>query len=58
MEEVNIDAGSFRSDVEDKTEIVLNIEVSDSSHLYRTIEKLSQLKTVKEVTRKTTKSMH
>jgi GTP pyrophosphokinase len=50
-ENVNIESGNFRSNVEGKTEIVLNIEVNDSSHLYRTIEKLSQLGNVFEAIR-------
>ena len=52
-EDVNIDSGKFQSDVEGNSELLLQIEVKDSSHLYRTIEKLSRLKAVLEVVRLT-----
>lgn len=52
-EDVNIDSGKFQSDVEGNSELLLQVEVKDSSHLYRTIEKLSRLKAVLEVVRLT-----
>jgi GTP pyrophosphokinase len=54
-EDVNIESGSFSSDVDGKTQLILNIEVNDSSHLYRAIEKLSQLPDVQEAVRTTSK---
>lgn len=52
-EDVNIDSGKFQSDVEGNSELLLQVEVRDSSQLYRTIEKLSRLAPVLEVTRLT-----
>ena len=54
-ENVNIDSGHFHSAVDGKTQILLNVEVNDSSHLYRTIEKLSQLDNIYEAIRSTGK---
>jgi len=48
---VNIDSGTFNSNVDGRTEIVLTVEVKDSSHLYRTIEHLQKLSEVIEVKR-------
>ncbi len=50
-EDVNIESGEFRSDVEGKTEVVMNIEVNDSTHLYQTLDKLSHLQSVYEAIR-------
>ncbi|WP_291319865.1 bifunctional (p)ppGpp synthetase/guanosine-3',5'-bis(diphosphate) 3'-pyrophosphohydrolase [Desulfonatronospira sp.] len=50
-EDVNIDAGTFKSNVDGKTEIVFTIMVQDSHHLYSTIEKLHKLPEVQEVMR-------
>ncbi len=54
-EDVNIQSGQFASNVEDKTEIALNIEVNDSAHLYRTLEKLTKLDSVVEASRTSSK---
>ncbi|MFZ5425438.1 MAG: RelA/SpoT family protein [Thermodesulfobacteriota bacterium] len=48
---VNIDSGTFNSNVDGKTEIVLTVEVKDSGHLYRTIEHIQKLPEVIEVKR-------
>jgi GTP pyrophosphokinase len=53
-EDVNIDSGNFRSDVDGNTEILLTIQVRDTTHLYETIEKLRKLPPVLEVIRRTT----
>jgi GTP pyrophosphokinase len=53
-QQVNIDSGTFRSDLEGRSELIFTIEVNDSTHLYRTIEKLRALKAVYEVVRLTT----
>ncbi|EFI33189.1 (p)ppGpp synthetase I, SpoT/RelA [Desulfonatronospira thiodismutans ASO3-1] len=50
-EDVNIDAGTFKSNVDGKTEVVFTIMVQDSNHLYSTIEKLRKLSEVQEVIR-------
>ncbi|MCA1743719.1 MAG: bifunctional (p)ppGpp synthetase/guanosine-3',5'-bis(diphosphate) 3'-pyrophosphohydrolase, partial [Desulfonatronovibrio sp.] len=50
-EEVNIDSGSFSSDVDGKTELLFTLMVHDSSHLYNSISKVRKLKEVVEVTR-------
>jgi GTP pyrophosphokinase len=50
---VNIDSGSFFSNVEGNTEIMLTVEVRDSGHLYEVIEHVSGLDDVIEVTRQT-----
>ncbi len=50
-EDVNIDAGSFSSNVDGKSELLFTIMVHDSSHLYSSIGKLRKLKEVLEVTR-------
>ena len=50
-EDVNIDAGSFKSNVDGKSELLFTIMVHDSSHLYSSIGKLRKLKEVLEVTR-------
>ena len=52
-EEVNIDSGEFQSNVEGKSEIHFTVEVRDAAHLYRTIDRLSRLKGVFEVSRVT-----
>jgi GTP pyrophosphokinase len=54
-EDVNIESGTFSSAVDGRTQIILNIEVNDSAHLYRTIEKLSQLEHVQEAVRTSSK---
>lgn len=51
QEEVNLESGNFSSDVEGKLKLLLNVEVNDSSHLYRAIDKLSQLENVLEAIR-------
>ncbi len=50
-ENVNIDAGHFHSNVEGVSEMHLTLEVRDSGHLYQTIDKLTRVKDVIEVTR-------
>lgn len=49
--DINIESGSFSSDVEDKTEIFFNLKVNDTSHLYKTIDQLSNLDNVLEAIR-------
>jgi GTP pyrophosphokinase len=48
---VNIDSGTFLSSEDNTSEIVFKVEVKDSAHLYRTIEKISELDMVLDVTR-------
>jgi GTP pyrophosphokinase len=50
-ENVNIDSGSFKSNVDGKSELLFTIMVNDSSHLYNSIAKMRKLKEVIEVTR-------
>ncbi|WP_045215294.1 RelA/SpoT family protein [Desulfonatronovibrio magnus] len=50
-EDVNIDSGSFKSNVDGKSELLFTVMVHDSSHLYDSIGKLRKLKEVVEVTR-------
>ncbi|MFP4128246.1 MAG: RelA/SpoT family protein [Desulfonatronovibrio sp.] len=50
-EDVNIDSGSFKSNVDGKTELIFTVMVNDSPHLYQTIVRLRKLKEVAEVTR-------
>jgi len=53
QEGVNIDSGSFHSNVDGATENLFTVEVRDASSLYRAIEKLNALKNVIEATRLT-----
>ncbi|NDY57200.1 bifunctional (p)ppGpp synthetase/guanosine-3',5'-bis(diphosphate) 3'-pyrophosphohydrolase [Desulfovibrio sulfodismutans] len=50
-EGVNIDSGAIHSSVDGTTEILFTVEVTDTSHLYRTIERVSTLDEVIEVKR-------
>jgi len=50
-EGVNIESGNFQSSVEGKTEIFFNLQISDSSHLYRCLEELTELSAVHEAIR-------
>ncbi len=50
-EDVNIDSGVFKSNVDGKTELTFTVMVQDSAHLYRTIEKMRKLSEVSEVVR-------
>jgi GTP pyrophosphokinase len=50
-EQVNIDSGSFHSNVEGKTEILFTLEVRDAAHLYHTLERLSALDNVLQASR-------
>ncbi len=50
-EEVNIDSGTFKSNVDGKSELVFTVMVNDSSHLYNSLSKMRKLKEVVEVTR-------
>lgn len=50
-ENVNIDSGSIASRADGKTEMLFQVEVRDSAHLYGLIEKVSKLDTVVEVLR-------
>ncbi|MFO7726773.1 MAG: bifunctional (p)ppGpp synthetase/guanosine-3',5'-bis(diphosphate) 3'-pyrophosphohydrolase [Desulfonatronovibrio sp.] len=50
-EDVNIDSGSFKSNVDGKSELSFTLMVNDSSHLYSSIAKVRKLKEVVEVTR-------
>jgi len=48
---VNIDSGTFLSSEDKTSDIVLTIEVRDSAHLYATIDRISSLDKVIEVSR-------
>jgi len=50
-ENVNIDSGTIHSNVDGTTKLVFRVEVRDSSHLYRTIDRLSRLELVMAVKR-------
>jgi GTP diphosphokinase / guanosine-3',5'-bis(diphosphate) 3'-diphosphatase len=50
-EKVNIDSGSFRSSIDGTSEMVFTVEVFDTSHLYRAIDRLSSVDKVLEVSR-------
>jgi GTP diphosphokinase / guanosine-3',5'-bis(diphosphate) 3'-diphosphatase len=50
-EKVNIDSGSFRSNIDGTSEMLFTVEVLDTAHLYRTIDRLSGLAAVMEVSR-------
>ncbi len=50
-EDVNIDAGTFKSNVDGKTELTFTVMVQDSGHLYQTIEKMRKFGEVNEVMR-------
>ncbi|MEF8943154.1 MAG: bifunctional (p)ppGpp synthetase/guanosine-3',5'-bis(diphosphate) 3'-pyrophosphohydrolase, partial [Desulfohalobiaceae bacterium] len=50
-EGINIQSGHFQTDIEGKTELILNLEVSDSTHLYQALQKLSSLENVYEAVR-------
>ena len=52
-EDVDIDSGSFRSNVDGRSELVFTILVHNSTHLYRAIESMRKLEPVLEVTRMT-----
>ncbi|BBD08045.1 RelA/SpoT family protein [Desulfovibrio ferrophilus] len=53
--EVNIDSGSFQSNVDGNSEIIMKVDVRDSDHLYQAVKRLSDIKNVIEVTRVTSK---
>jgi GTP pyrophosphokinase len=50
-EGINIQSGHFHTDIEGKTELILNLEVNDSTHLYQALQKLSSLENVYEAVR-------
>jgi GTP pyrophosphokinase len=50
-EGINLQSGHFSTDVEGKAEVILNLEVSDSAHLYQALQKLSSLDNVYEAVR-------
>ncbi len=52
-EDVNLDSGTFNSNVDGMSEIVFTVEVKDSNHLYRAIAKVKKLEPVVEVVRVT-----
>ncbi|GFK95516.1 GTP pyrophosphokinase [Fundidesulfovibrio magnetotacticus] len=54
---VNIDSGTFNSKVDGRTEIVMTVEVKDSSHLYRALDHLRKIADVVEVKRMVEESM-
>jgi len=54
-EQMNIDSGTIHSRPDRKTEIIFQVEVRDSAHLYGVIEKISKLGSVGEVLRMTEK---
>ena len=53
-EGVNVDAGAFHSQVDGTSEILFTVEVRDAAHLYRTIESVSRVEEIIEVTRTST----
>ncbi|MDL2210744.1 ACT domain-containing protein, partial [Desulfovibrio sp. OttesenSCG-928-O18] len=50
-ENVNIESGSVRSLMENKSEVDFVVEVKDAAHLYHVIDKLRSLESVEEVSR-------
>lgn len=52
-EDVNLDAGTFASNVDGMSELNFTVEVRDSNHLYRAIAKVKKLEPVVEVVRVT-----
>ncbi len=56
-EGVNIRSGHFSSDVEGKTELIFNLEVNDSAHLYQALQKLSSSENVYEAVRTSGKEL-
>jgi GTP pyrophosphokinase len=50
-QDVNIDSGSILSDEDGNSEMVFTLEVRDSGHLYNTIETISSLEEVLDVSR-------
>jgi GTP pyrophosphokinase len=52
-EGVNIDAGSFFSNVDGNSELMFTVEVRDSSHLYAVIDRIGSLEDVLDVSRQT-----
>jgi GTP pyrophosphokinase len=52
-EGVNIDAGSFFSNVDGNSELMFTVEVRDSSHLYTVIDRIGSLEDVLDVSRQT-----
>ncbi len=52
-ENVNIDSGSFRSNVDGKTEMLFTVEVKDAGNLYRIIDRIKRLQDVIEAVRVT-----
>jgi GTP pyrophosphokinase len=54
-EGVNIESGHFESSVEGRTDIYLNVKISDSSHLYKCLEELTELQAVHEAIRTSSK---
>jgi (p)ppGpp synthetase, RelA/SpoT family len=52
-EGVNIDSGQFRSTVDGRSELEMLIEVTDIAHLYRALDRLRRVPSVREVERLT-----
>ncbi|MHC1713728.1 MAG: bifunctional (p)ppGpp synthetase/guanosine-3',5'-bis(diphosphate) 3'-pyrophosphohydrolase [Solidesulfovibrio sp.] len=50
-EGVNIDSGTIHSNVDSTTQLIFRIEVRDTGHLYRTIDRISRLEEVLAVER-------
>ncbi len=50
-ENVNIDAGTLRSGVDNRSELDFVVEVNNAAHLYQAIDKIRKLEMVFEVTR-------
>jgi GTP pyrophosphokinase len=50
-EGVNIDSGTIHSNVDSTTQLIFRIEVRDTGHLYRTIDRVSRLEEVLAVER-------
>lgn len=55
-QEVNIDSGNFRSNVDGNSELVFIIGVRDSKHLYKTLDVISAIPHVIEAVRVTTRA--
>ncbi|MBT8762792.1 bifunctional (p)ppGpp synthetase/guanosine-3',5'-bis(diphosphate) 3'-pyrophosphohydrolase [Desulfohalobiaceae bacterium Ax17] len=52
-EDIDIDSGTFKSNVDGRSEIVFTVLVNNSTHLYKAIESMRKLDPVLEVTRMT-----
>ncbi|NJB67146.1 GTP pyrophosphokinase [Desulfobaculum xiamenense] len=54
-QDVNIDSGRFKSNVDGNSELIFTVEVRDSAHLYRALDNLSAVQDVVEAVRLATR---